>query len=563
MTFEELQQENIRQNQIISSLKLQAVKQEQILSLVSHDKIELAKENKTLKETVVRLQSEEEHLKFVIKKLQHQLFGRSSEKRKIDNSACQPSLFDIPATSEEGNTETVTIKEHTREVKKKFEEEAEAPEGTFPDYLPRDEEVIDEKPDGAAESDLELLKTIVTERLSSTPEQHRVKRIVRNVYKVKSTGKIFCPPAPDHVLDRRCKVTEEFLILMIIKKFLWHLPLYRQQHDLRLQGVKISRESLTRWTMQLAAVLEPVAKAIAGKIRGAPVVHVDETPMMVGKNAKGGKKKYSVGQLWPILAADVGVAFMYTSTRSWNEVYDILKDFSGALVSDAYGGYEDFVKKTNIHWQLCWMHIRRNFVEAEDSNEQLAGEALDFIGELYQIERDIKKLCAEKKGVERLSRSKKVLDKFHVWLTKQSTSPVVITDKAMSKAVSFVLKRWEAACLFVYDGAVPIDNGPAERAIRPEQLGAKNWLHCSSELGAETIAIFYTLIASALMNGIHPYYYLLDLTKRLDDKNLKADDLIPSAWKASFFEEAVPEHLRKIITVGGPFVGNSDPKLVK
>jgi len=350
---------------------------------------------------------------------------------------------------------------------------------------------------------------------------------------------------------------------MIIKKFLWHLPLYRQQQELRLQGIKISRESLVRWTMQLAAVLEPIAREIAGQIRGAPVVHVDETPIMVGKKSKDKKKKYSYGQLWPILAEGVGVAFMYTNTRAWAEVYNILGEFKGTLVSDAYDGYQDFTRATKIQRQLCWMHIRRNFVEAISSNQELANEALDYIEKLYKIEREIRNLDVSKKTIERQQRSEPILNDFHKWLLTQSVSPTVITDEGMSKAVSYVLKRWEAASLFVQDGAVLIDNGAAERAIRPEQLGAKIWLYCASEVGAETIAIFYTLIGSALMNGIHPYYYLLDLTKRLDDREIKAKDLVPSVWKTKYLEEAVPEHLRDVVTVGAPFVGNPTPKFNK
>ena len=542
MRFHELQQENNQLNQIV-------------LSLLT--------EKAELTNTVNKLQDEEEHLKLVIKKLQHQLYGKSSEKRKKFDPANQMNLFDLPEEAKKEKVKTVEIKEHTREVRKKFEEEEEALEGTFSEDLPHEEQVIDEKPEGVAEEDLELVSTKVTERLASTPEQHRVIRVVRNVYKVKSTGKIFCPPAPDHVLDRRCKVSESFLVLMIIKKFLWHLPLYRQQQELRLQGIKISRESLVRWTMQLAAVLEPIAREIAGQIRGAPVVHVDETPIMVGKKNKDKKKKYSNGQLWPILAEGIGVAFMYTNTRAWGEVYNILKDFKGTLVSDAYDGYQNFTRAAKIQWQLCWMHIRRNFVEAIPSNQELANNALDYIEKLYKIEHEIRNLEVSKKTIERQKRSKPVLEVFYKWLLAQSVSPTVLTDEAMSKAVSYVLKRWEAASLFVQDGAIPIDNGAVERAIRPEQLGAKNWLHCASEVGAETIAIFYTLIGSALMNGIHPYYYLLDLTKRLDDREIKAKDLVPSVWKTKYLEEAIPEHLRNVVTVGSPFVGNPTPKFNK
>lgn len=57
------------------------------------------------------------------------------------------------------------------------------------------------------------------------------------------------------------------------------------------------------------------------------------------------------------------------------------------------------------------------------------------------------------------------------------------------------------------------------------------------------------------MNGIHPYYYLLDLTKRICDPKLRAEDLTPANWKNRFYDEAVPIHLRDVIKLGEPSVG--------
>ena len=101
-----------------------------------------------------------------------------------------------------------------------------------------------------------------------------------------------------------------------------------------------------------------------------------------------------------------------------------------------------------------------------------------------------------------------------------------------------------AAVLFVRDGNLPIDNGEAARRNRTVKIGLKNYLLRASEIGAEAAAIFYTLIGSAVMMGVHPYYYLLDLTKRVHQRGLTAADLIPVNWKRRFYEEAVPEHLR-------------------
>ena len=134
------------------------------------------------------------------------LFGKRSEKR--EPMPDHPWLFPEPAKKPATEEKSVDIAAHTRKTKKRFAEEKEAPEGTFPDHFPRREQVIDEKPEGVADEDLELVSEKVTERLEVVPEQYYVLRIVRKVYKNKTTGKFHTPEAPDHVLGRRCKVSE-------------------------------------------------------------------------------------------------------------------------------------------------------------------------------------------------------------------------------------------------------------------------------------------------------------------------------------------------------------------
>ena len=180
----------------------------------------------------------------------------------------------------------------------------------------------------------------------------------------------------------------------------------------------------------------------------------------------------------------------------------------------------------------------------------MAAEALEYIRALYEVERKIKErriTDPERVSKVRLEKSKPLLDKFNEWLRKTEVTPECLTDNLLSKAVHYVRSRWDAAVLFLNDGSLPIDNGADERELRPLKLGFKNYLFCASEVGAEAAAIFYTLIHSAKMHGIHPYYYLLDLCKRIDQPGLKAKDLIPDAWKSRFFQEAVPEHLRSVL----------------
>jgi hypothetical protein len=343
----------------------------------------------------------------------------------------------------------------------------------------------------------------------------------------------------------RCQVDESFLINMVIKKILYHLPFYRQHQALSLYGINIARQNFVNWMLRLGARFGPVAEAVHRLILEQLIVHCDESPFMVAKFNDAGQKVYGQAYLWPILAPGIGVAFTYRPGRSAQDARAVLKGFSGTLVSDAYDVYESLVAERNMRWQLCMMHIRRNFVEAEISNKALAEEAQAFIRKLYEVEAEAKGLKSSERFELRVARSLPVMEDFHRWLKTTAATPEAITSPLLSKAISYVCTRWDAACLFLKDGSVPIDNGPDERALRPAKLGAKNWLFASSELGAQTLAIFYTLTGSAMMHGIHPYYYLLDLCKRIDQPGLKATDLVPHIWKTRFYDEAVPEWIRK------------------
>ena len=193
------------------------------------------------------------------------------------------------------------------------------------------------------------------------------------------------------------------------------------------------------------------------------------------------------------------------------------------------------------------MHIRRGFVEAERSNPQRAAEALAYIRQLYEVEAAIKAnaiVDPERVAAYRFVHSEPILQEFKRWLMATAATPEALTSDLLSTAIAYVHKRWEAAVLFVWDGNLPIDNGEAERRNRTVKIGLKNYLFCASEIGAQAAAIFYTLIGSAIMMGVHPYYYLLDLTKRVYQRGLTPVDLIPVNWKKRFYEEAVPEHLR-------------------
>ena len=178
----------------------------------------------------------------------------------------------------------------------------------------------------------------------------------------------------------------------------------------------------------------------------------------------------------------------------------------------------------------CMAHARRKFFDLHVSNKsEIAQQALAYIGQLYEIERQVKHLGSDERGRIRQNKSKPLLDVLHQWMLLQRQR---ITDgSATAKALDYSLKRWIALTRFVADGRLPIDNNWIENQIRPIAIGRGNWLFAGSLRAGQRAAAVMSLIQSAKLNGHDPYAYLKDVLARLPtQKNSRIDELLPHNW---------------------------------
>ena len=160
---------------------------------------------------------------------------------------------------------------------------------------------------------------------------------------------------------------------------------------------------------------------------------------------------------------------------------------------------------------------------------EIAREALDRIGALYDIERDIVGQPADIRLAARQKYSKPKVEALKVWAERQL--PRLPGKGDLAKAFRYGLSRWSSFCLFLEDGRVAMDNNAAERALRPIGIGRKNWLFAGADTGAETLARAMTIIESAKMNGLDPQAYLADVLQRINDHKInRLDELLPWNW---------------------------------
>jgi hypothetical protein len=173
--------------------------------------------------------------------------------------------------------------------------------------------------------------------------------------------------------------------------------------------------------------------------------------------------------------------------------------------------------------------VRKKHRSKRDNPKSLADEALDYIGNLYQVEKDAKRRALDAVQIYQLrqEKAKPQLDEFKSWLeTKQSLTP---PKGLLGRAISYTLTNWKKLVIYLEDGRLKPDNNLVENAIRPFVVGRKNWLFAGSPDGAKASATFFSLIETAKANGLEPYAYLRHIFKKLPLAQTEQDfkDLLP------------------------------------
>ena len=204
-----------------------------------------------------------------------------------------------------------------------------------------------------------------------------------------------------------------------------------------------------------------------------------------------------------------------------------LSKFTGTLQADGYAGFDQIYEAGKIQEAACWAHVRRKFYDIQVAHKSAAAmEALERIGALYAIEKEIRGRSPEERRAVRNERSRPLLESLKQWLEETLTKLSRKSDTAM--AVRYALGRWEALLRYCDDGRIEIDNNAAERALRVVALGRKNFLFAGSDGGGESAAAIYSLIGTAKLNGIDPESYLRNVLSTIATFPVnRIDELLP------------------------------------
>lgn len=474
----------------------------------------------SLKQIIVSQQQQIDHQQEMLRLLRNELFGRKSEVRVDAVNPNQLQLF-TPNEDAEPITpdEKVPVKGHTRKKRGRK---------PLPEDLPR-VDVVHDIPESekqcACGATLSRIGEDVSEKLDYIPAKFQVIRNIRPKYACKCcegvedqgpTVKI--APVPLQLIPK--SIASEGLVAHIaVSKFADALPLYRQEKILARLSVDICRATMANWMKLAAERCQPLIELLIEEIRSGPLINIDESPFQVLNEP--GRSNTSKSYVWVFCGGPLdapAVLFQYHPTRSGKLALDLLDGYHGYIQTDGYAGYDHLSTDSDIEHLGCMVHARRKFMEVNKSRKKvrgkkvqskgLADEALDFIGELYQIEKyaRVNGLSYDQILELRDQKARPILDRFKTWLDIHH--PQVPPKSLLGKAIQYTLNQWDRLVVYLEAGFLKPDNNVAENAIRPFVLGRKNWLFAGAPKGAHASATMFSLIETAKANGLEPYQYL-------------------------------------------------------
>jgi transposase len=514
---------------------------EQAATLNRKDIVGLLAAHQQLTDRVDTLTSRNSELKQQLDWLKNQMFGTKSERRIIDSDGRQLALGEWKPQDAPGSE--ITIAEHHRRSRKPPEYKAEESLIRFDESVPVKEIRM---PHPKLDDDHEIIGERATFRLAQQPASYVVLKYIRAVVKRKDET-IECPPAPASVMGKSL-ADVSLLACMAIDKFRFHLPLYRQHQRMAAAGINVARSTLTNLMHRTGDLLVPIFEAQLSSVVSGSVVTMDETPIKAGRKRRG---KMKTGYFWPIYGDRNEVVFPFSDSRSGGCIREQLGEFCGVLISDGYQAYEKYASQINgvVHAQ-CWSHTRRHFLKAEDIEPELTETALEYIRGLYDEEGKLgrRQIDGSKRLELRAKHCKPIVDEFFKWVKATLEERVLLPSNPFTQAAEYALAREGPLQVFLEYPDVPIDTNHLEREIRPIALGRKNWLFCWTELGAQYVGVFQSLIATCRLQGINPYTYLVDVLQRVEHH--PASDvtaLTPRLWKDRFADDPMRSDIDRIV----------------
>ena len=368
-----------------------------------------------------------------------------------------------------------------------------------------------------------------------------VKRVAK--YEVIRDGEttVEAVPSPETLFPRALLHTSA-IAHVVTSKFALGVPHYRLEQDLADQGVSLDRGTMSRYVEHVGSTLgATIVHAMwQDALANAQVISTDATGALIqpAKTKDGRPQACKKGHFFTAVVDCDAVLFAYAEQHTSAFVQSLFGEFRGCLQADASSVYnilEHGPPKDNedgVRLLGCFAHLRRYFFEAAICRYPVGLQGLLRIRAIYAADHVVQRAPTAKRKALRDAHVRPLVDDFFTWA--HAARAVTPGRNLATKALGYAANQ-EAELRRIFDeGDLPLDNTPAERALRKIVVGRKSWMFYGSDIHAEAAAAIFSVIASCRLHGLDPFQYLEEILRVLPywprDRYL---ELAPKYWRAT------------------------------
>ena len=352
-------------------------------------------------------------------------------------------------------------------------------------------------------------------------------------------GQIFKAQAPDHV--GKDKYDAKSGAMLALLKYGSGVPLYRLGKLQASLGMPLPPSTQWQIIESVADKIHPVYTELIRHAAQGRVMYNDDTTMkilsLMKETDKAAKRKgmFTSGIL---SECDVGkIALFFTGHNHAGENLSRIlqkresrKDppiqMCDALSRNLPKDFESILCN-------CLVHGRRHFVDIMDDFPEECSHVINTLAKIYAHDQEAKEqnLDDDQRLRYHQTHSRPLMRALKKWLEAKHENTEVEPNSSLGKAISYMLKHWEALTRFLEVPGAPLDNNLCEQLLKKSILHRKNSLFYKTEHGAYIGDLFMSLIHTCNLQQINPFEYLSILQNHFSEIFQNPEAWLPWTFK--------------------------------
>ena len=370
-------------------------------------------------------------------------------------------------------------------------------------------------------------------QIEADPINVRVIKLVKETYKCpdcnKRDNRVYCPASEEAFPGT--PLTPSLAAYLAYHKYELGVPFHHlERHFSGTLGIPISKQCMADWMAMAAERLGPVYERMKSDLLATltGVIHADETTLTLSKRADPARRKSYVFVYASSFYDERQIhVYEFNETREIDPESSYLGDFEGWVECDDYAGYDRLRRsRPGVRLQRCWAHARRKFADIVKGMPRNARPRSVAFAVMSEMDRLFE--------IEGKAHDGKVFGRALMAVREREERPIVERIRALvfgteakrgsalEGALNYVRKIWDDLLPYLSEPYLELSNNLAERCVKPFVVARKVFQTSGSEAGARHTVRLFSIIRTAIINGLDPYRYLEYALENVGRKPIEA-----------------------------------------